>query len=521
MNLFGGLDAVIFDMDGVVTNTAELHARAWKRVFDEYLREAGRGKRFRPFDIRNDYRTYVDGKQRYDGVESFLSSRGISLPHGRPDDPPDRETICGIGNRKNRLYLSFLDTRRTEPYPSTVRLIKKLREAGIRTAIISASRNCVKVLAAARVSNLFDVKVDGVDVDSLGLKGKPAPDIFLEAARRLGCAPSRVAVVEDAVSGVRAASAGGVKLVVGIDRTGNGESLREGGADVVVRDLAEVLDEDGRRGDSEDERREIRELPSAISRVSEIEASLGDRKPALFLDYDGTLTPIVEDPAKALLPKSTKLTLKELSKLCPLVILSGRDLPDVRKLVGIEGIAYAGSHGFDLVGPDGSKYESHWGSFLPSLDSAESEMAEAIRGIRGARIERKRFALTVHYRTVGPSMVRSVRLRFGRVAARHRDLRVSKGKKVLELLPNVKWDKGRALLFLMDRLGVGLDRFVPVFIGDDTTDEDGLRVVRARGVGIVVGEGSRATRARYSLRDPEETQTFLRALLSSLRRNRN
>jgi trehalose 6-phosphate phosphatase len=235
VNLFDGLDAVIFDMDGVVTHTADLHAFAWKRVFDEYLRKKAKKeeRQFRPFDIGRDYKRYVDGKQRYDGVESFLSSRGISVPHGKPDDAPDRETVCGLGNRKNKLYLSYLRKKGAKPYPSTVRLIKELRERGIRTAIISASRNCEEVIRSAGVGELFEVKVDGVDVDALGLRGKPEPDIFLEATRRLGSVPSRVSVIEDASSGVRAARRGGIALIVGIDRTGGGESLRNGGADVV------------------------------------------------------------------------------------------------------------------------------------------------------------------------------------------------------------------------------------------------------------------------------------------------
>lgn len=245
-DLFVGVDAVIFDMDGVVTDTARIHALAWKQAFDEYLRREARrkGRPFRAFDARRDYTAYVDGKQRYDGVRSFLSSRAISLPDGNPDDPPDRETVCGLGNRKNLLFLSRLERSGVAAYPSTVRLAKRLRERGTRTAIVSASRNCGNVIRAAAVDQLFDVKVDGVDLDSMGLKGKPAPDIFLEAARLLGCAPSRVAVIEDSLAGIEAARSGGVGLIIGVDRRGRGRRLKERGADIVVRDLAEVLDGD-------------------------------------------------------------------------------------------------------------------------------------------------------------------------------------------------------------------------------------------------------------------------------------
>lgn len=236
------LDAVIFDMDGVVTETATVHSAAWKRLFDEYLerRAARGGPAFVPFDEDSDYQLYVDGKNRYDGVRSFLGSRGIALPDGDPRDPPDRETVCGLGNRKDEYFRTRLREDGARAYESTVRLIDHLRARGIRTGLVTASRNAHEVLVAAGAQDLFDTRVDGMVAAELGLAGKPDPATFLEAAARLGVDISRAAVVEDALAGVEAGRRGGFRLVVGVDRCGQGAALQAAGADVVVEDLADL-----------------------------------------------------------------------------------------------------------------------------------------------------------------------------------------------------------------------------------------------------------------------------------------
>lgn len=235
--------AAIFDLDGVVTRTAQLHIEAWKQVFDDYLLTlAKRDQRpFHAFDPDQDYRRYVDGKPRYEGVQSFLQSRGIDLPWGTPEDPPEMETICSLGNRKNRLYLDQLRRVGPEVYGTTVALIQALKTRGVRTAVVSSSKNMLEVLEAADLSSLFDAKVDGVDAEQLHLSGKPAPDVFLLAAKMLDVDPREAAVVEDAVSGVEAGQAGGFGLVIGVDRGKQADLLRQHGADVVVSDLGEVV----------------------------------------------------------------------------------------------------------------------------------------------------------------------------------------------------------------------------------------------------------------------------------------
>jgi beta-phosphoglucomutase family hydrolase len=235
------LDAVIFDMDGVVTETAVVHAAAWKKLFDAYLEERARenGGEFVPFDEHDDYERYVDGKNRYDGVRSFLESRGIHLPEGTPGDPAGSDTVCAMGNDKDNYFLEHVRQHGVRAYPSTVRVIGDLRAKGVRIGLVSASRNAEEVLSIAGLADLFDERVDGLVAADLDLRGKPDPATFLEAARRLGVEPARAAVVEDALSGVAAGRAGGFGLVVGVARAGQHEALRQAGADVVVADLAE------------------------------------------------------------------------------------------------------------------------------------------------------------------------------------------------------------------------------------------------------------------------------------------
>ena len=237
-------DAVLFDLDGVVTDTASLHATCWKQMFDEYLQKRARhrGEAFRPFDLATDYRLYVDGKPRFDGVRDFLSSRGIQLPEGNPDDPAEVETVCGLGNRKNDLVNHVIADVGVEPYDGTVQFIHQLRRDGFKIAVVTSSQNCTAVLKAAKLDEFFEVQVDGNTIHAQRLAGKPAPDTFLMAAKLLGVEPKRTVVIEDAISGVQAGANGRFGLVIGIARKGNAEELKHHGAHLVVDDLAELLD---------------------------------------------------------------------------------------------------------------------------------------------------------------------------------------------------------------------------------------------------------------------------------------
>jgi HAD superfamily hydrolase (TIGR01509 family) len=243
------IDGVIFDMDGVVTDTARVHADAWARLFDRFLRDRATttGETFRPFTV-DDYRRSIDRKPRYDGVRSFLATRGITLPEGDPSDPPDRQTVRGLGNRMDGYFLEHLREHAIAAFPTTVALLEELRAAGARTALVSASRHLDEVLAAGHVEHLFDARVGGSEADRLRLAGKPDPGAFLEAARRLRVRPRRAAVMEDALAGVEAGRRGGFALVIGVDRSDHGAELLPADAGVVVRDLVEVSMATGSRG---------------------------------------------------------------------------------------------------------------------------------------------------------------------------------------------------------------------------------------------------------------------------------
>ena len=236
-------EAVLFDLDGVLTATAKVHAKCWKQAFDEFLKtRAEKNKEdFRPFDIKKDYEEYVDGKPRDDGVQSFLKSRDIELPHGDPGDSPGKETVCGLGNRKTKLFEKALKEEGVEVFAGSLAWLRQLRQKGVKTAVVSSSKHCQAIIEAAGIAGLFDARVDGKISDELNLKGKPAPDIFLKAAEMLHVPPEKAVVVEDATAGVAAGHKGGFGLVIGVDRKGDAEELRQHGAGLVVRDLKELL----------------------------------------------------------------------------------------------------------------------------------------------------------------------------------------------------------------------------------------------------------------------------------------
>jgi len=508
-------DAVIFDLDGVITRTARVHARAWKRVFDEYLarRNAASGDALAPFDERADYLEYVDGKPRYDGVRDFLASRGIVLPEGDPGDPPGAETVCGIGNRKNERFNELLRSEGAEVYEHGVELVRRVRRAGLRTAIVSSSKNCVPVLESVGALELFDAKVDGHDSEARGLAGKPSPDIFLAAVEALQTEPGRAVVVEDARAGVEAGRNGGFDLVIGVDRGGQGEALLAHGADVVVTDLALV--EVAAAGTTTTAGAAAPAMPHA----EEMARRLRGRRPAVFLDYDGTLTPIVARPELAVLDEATRATVRRLARSCPVAVVSGRDLKDVRALVGLDGIYYAGSHGFDIAGPRGLQHAHPAGvAALPRLDAAERRLREMLRPVAGALVERKRFSLAVHFRLVADDEVARVEESVDAELRHAPGLRKGHGKKVFELRPDVDWDKGSAVRWLLEALGLARDSVTPIYVGDDVTDEDAFRELAGHdgGIGIVVMDDPRPTAARFCLPDTDGVRAFLTMLAELL-----
>jgi len=503
-------DALIFDMDGVITDTASVHARAWRRVFDEYLqwRRDHDESEFEPFDEVADYRRYVDGKPRLDGARSFLEARGIHAPEGEPGDGIEAGTIQGIGARKNDMFQRELEENGVDVFPDAASLLHACRAARMGAAIVSSSRNCQPVLEAAGLLAEFDQRVDGLTLAELGLPGKPAPDMFLEAADRLGVEPSDAAVFEDAESGVEAGRRGEFGLVVGVARHGQNDALLDHGADIAVSTLDALRLGDGERQPD----RPVTQLPDALTQFDDVVERLAGRRPVVFLDYDGTLTPIVPRPEDADLDDVMREAVRALAARCVVAVISGRNLEDVTQRVGVDDLYYAGSHGFDVKGPDGLRFEQPEGAeALPALDEAENALRERVGSVEGAQVERKRFAIAVHYRNAPPDRTGDIENAVEGVRAQVKGLRKRGGKKIFELAPDVDWDKGRAVRWLMDALDLGSDA-APLYIGDDLTDEDAFRVVRDNGVGVVVDGSRRLTAATHRLEDVDAVRAFVERL---------
>lgn len=530
-------DAVIFDMDGVLTKTAIVHAKAWKAAFDEHLRirEKQYNEPFREFTHEQDYLTYVDGKPRYDGVKSFLESRGINIPFGQPADSPEKETVCGIGNKKNKWFMEVITKQGVEVYESTINFIKELRESGIATAVISSSKNCEYILKAAGIDNLFQTRVDGEVSLELGLEGKPEPDIFVTAADNLGVSPARAVVVEDAISGVRAGRNGGFGLVIGLARKDNETALLENGADVAMKDMAEVnlewvnrwfyrkpkslFQEPDKAGEIEDTSKDKSAGKIVINPYYMREpkaAILTGKKPVFFLDYDGTLTPIVERPELAVLSEEMRETIRCLSEKATLAVVSGRMREDVEKLVGIKNLLYAGSHGFDILGPGVSLVEPRAEKAIPLITKIIKFLHTALSDIPGILIEEKKFSSAVHYRLVEEEYLPRIKETVDRVIKDNPLLRLMSGKKVFEILPAIAWDKGRAVRWIMQALNISWNDASVVYIGDDTTDEDAFRVVRTRGTAILVCGQEKESAADFKLSSSGEVKKLFEEIIASL-----
>ena len=498
MDRVARLEAVILDMDGVVTDTAGVHARAWKRLFDAFLEErsAKTGAPFEPFDAVRDYLDYVDGKPRYEGVRSFLRSRRIELPEGGPEDGPEASTVVGLGNRKDAYFAERLHADGVEVFGDTVERVRELRSLGASTALVTSSKHGREAIELAGLGDIFDAQLDGNDIETLGLKGKPNPDLFLEAASRLDVAPARAAVVEDALSGVQAGRAGGFGLVIGIDRGANREALERGGADVVVNDLAELS--------AEEILTPRVDLPSALERLPDLARRLAGRRAAVFLDYDGTLTPIVAHPDLAVLVPEARDALRRLASVATVAVVSGRALASVRALVGLDDIVYAGNHGFEILGPGGTELSYEVGQeFLEDVAQVREVVGQGVEPIPGAWVEDKVHSLSVHYRQTPEERVAGVEAVV--------DAALAEAPRGCEST-TARWSsrsgrastgtRGRAVLWLLEALGLEGAEVLPLYLGDDVTDEDAFRALAGRGDGVLVAEAPRPSAGGLSAAGP-------------------
>lgn len=487
-------DGVLFDLDGVVTDTASVHARTWTHLFNEFFHERvpGPGEDYSPF-TDSDYRRYVDGRSRLDGIRAFLSSRGIRLA-------ADEDTVCNLADRKQGLFEESLRNGVTA-FDSAVALVHRLREAHIATAVYSSSMNCHRVLQAAGLDGLFEIQVDGQVAKASGLKGKPDPALLREAANRLGVRPERCVVIEDAQAGVIAGRSGGFGLVIGIASIANSDGLLACGADVVVDDLAEVTVVAASRRASL--------LPNALASVEMLGSVVTTRQPMVFVDIDGTLSDIADDPAAAGLLSTGRDALRALVAVCPVAILSGRNLLDVRARIDLPGLWYAGNHGIEILAPDGARHDNDDAlAARPSLRRAADALSDALSGIGDVVVERNEYAVAVHHDRVASDQIGAMTAAVHTVGRRER-LRITHGRGVIELQPDIEWDNGAALLRIAGELGIADG--VPVYIGDGL-NEDGFDVVARDGVGVLVRRAydrDRATAARFAVDSPQQVTALL------------
>ncbi|MGE5279754.1 MAG: trehalose-phosphatase [Deltaproteobacteria bacterium] len=530
------LKSVIFDLDGVITDTARLHARAWKATFDEYLRlrEKRDKEPFREFTHEGDYLPYVDGKPRYKGVQSFLESRDIHIAYGDPADPVDKETVCGLGNKKNDLFNGFLEKDGADVFETSVALIRALKEAGVGIGVASSSKNCKPILESVKLLDLFGARVDGVVSVERKLKGKPEGDIFVAAAADLGTEPAESAVVEDAVSGVQAGRNGGFGLVLGVARARNADALLENGADAVVRDLGDITPA-WMAAWFERTPMPLFEAWSAGKRPSVVpgskahasgpivnpchtrlpqEAFFGRKRLVLFLDYDGTLTPIVARPDLAVLAPQMRASVERLAKVHTVAVVSGRMREDVEHLVGVKDIFYAGSHGLDIKGPGFARIEPRAEEAIGLVGRVIETLSEELKGIEGVLIEKKKISVAVHYRLLkDEKKLPAIASRVREIVRQHPRLRLMNGKKVFEILPNIPWDKGQAVRWIVEALGISWSEASVVYIGDDVTDENAFRALRTRGAGILVAARPQASCAHFQVAAPEDVRRLFEKII--------
>ena len=506
--------AVIFNLDGVVTDINETNNEAWKRLFDAYLleRDAQEGEDLSPFHVDYDYRRYVEGRPRHQGVKHFLSNRHIELPLGEPEDPAHYETIYGLGNRKQLVFNELLEQRGVQVYGCALALIRRLRNEGFKTAMVSASVQCDMILRKAELGDEFDARIDGIEAERLELGSKPDPYILWEVASRLGVEPAQTIVIEDSVVGVTASSRGRFGLTIGIDDGEQQELMLKNGADYVLRDLCRLHVD----GTSEDDGFS----PPVLDDMGLITNQLANKQPVLFLDYGGTLTPSKQKPKNAEPSKKMRRVLHKLAKRIPVTIVSGRDVEELRDRVDLPELIYAGSHGLEILG-QGLHLELPEGiDVREDLDQAMAELSKRLAEFPEVRIERKRFAIVVHYTDRDmldtaylEAMIEQVQMELPR-------LRIIGGKKVFELLPNIDWDKGRAVKWLLAEMGLdGPDR-LPLYIGDDVTDEDVFRSLHGVGIGILVAKRPQPSMATYRIGDSDDVLKFLHHLIHVLKRKR-
>ncbi len=481
------LDAVAFALEGVFVGTADLRGEVWDHFYRQRFPD-------HPPLPGHDYVRIVADTSLTDAITDGLAGVGVPLPEGAPYGSPTAEAARGIANLLDREFADRIARGGIPVQDAAVDLARRVRGAGLRIAVYCAEPRRTAIL-------------DAIGGAETMLAAEAQPRTLDEAVRRLGADPARTAVVVGGPSDLAAARRGGFALVIGVARPGDEKLLRRAGAHVVVTDVARIGFRSGTRP--------LSRIPDALTSRHQSAALLRSRHPAVFLDFDGTIADIVAQPTAATLVEGVASELARLARHCPVGIISGRDLADVRARVGVPGLWYAGSHGFELVGPDGQHYENEEASDAePDLVRITSTLCERLGTVPGVLVEGKRFAVSVHYRNVDAERVDEVISTVRAAVAEEPRLRATSGRKIVEIRPDVDWDKGRALVWALGHVGASSD-VLPIYVGDDLTDEDAFDAIEDSGFGVVVRhteDGDRRSAARFAVDGPAQVHELLQRI---------
>lgn len=505
------LQAVVVDMSEVLIRTAAINKAAWEMVFNRFFELNNLQHSF----AAEDYHTWFEGSPKFDRVRDFLSSRGLTLPFGHQSDHAGYESICSLEKKRSKEFSHLLREGQLHVYEKAVESLKLWKEKGLKTALVSSDENFRKVFRSSAFTDLFDVLIDGHSTRKMGLKEKPEADLYKKAARKLDLEPESCILIDDSIPGMQAGSKANFGLVVGINRRNNRKMLSENGADLVI----DHFDELDLFNDPQIEAWFETPIAPFASEYVKIGKAVFDRIPVLFLDYDGTLTPIVQHPEDAVISEEMKEVLKECAVRLKVAAVSGRDMDDLKSRINIPDLIYAGSHGFRISGPDGLYMEHEkTREILPELDAMEDKLNRVFEGkAKGVKIERKRYAIAVHYRNAGEEEVPLIRETVYGTVEGSDTLKIGEGKKIYEIKPALDWHKGKAVLWILDKLGMtDREKYIPIYIGDDVTDEDAYKALKGWGIGIQVGPGAMPTEAEYRLKNIYQVRLFIKELGSFL-----
>lgn len=484
------MKAIIFDLDGVLTETQKLHEKAWREMFNAFLPEPLSG---------DDYRRYLDGKPREVGIRSMLSARNIQLGD---------EEIHALGKEKNKLYIEALKKEGPHLIDESFSFVVRMFAKKLPMAVVSSSRNCRMIMEETNLIQFIPVLVTPEEADIKNLRGKPDPDYFLEACRLLKVAPSESIMVEDAISGIEAGKKAGFGKVVGIKIRNDPQGLNElksAGADEVVSSLWSVSGMD-----------DYLKLDDAGKNFSKILQR--NQNHFLFLDFDGTISEIVKDPAQAKPLEGVVKLISELADMMPVCIITGRDTEVIRNLIDLPHIHYAACHGFEISGPAGLHYElAEARAIIPEFDKAQSSLTKKLGEFKGIVIERKKFGLAFHYRMItSPDIRNKLISEVSDYCGKHGFFKVRPGEEVIEILPNLNWHKGKALLKLYEVLKLSKTKFPPLYFGDGKTDEDAFREMINWGTSILISDHDRPSLAHYKIANPADTKVILEKIKASM-----